>query len=126
MPYLRFDVEALPEIGSRLIVDRKASTGRCAERVLICAHKLIDWNERERRDGSAGVLMTWASECAECGRGFEQITGSDFKGFNRRCAECRLRTPRLAAGFPTGPRNRYVLYGLGEYHPAEVDPASLF
>lgn len=125
MPYLRFDLETV-EAGSRLIIDRKAATGRCRERVFIASHKLLAVDDHTRRDGSAGTLMTWQSECGQCGAPFEQVTGADFKGFMRRCGACRKAAPRAWASFPKGPRNRYTLYLLGERHPYEVDPASLF
>jgi len=125
MPYLRFDPEAV-EVGSRLVIDRKADTGRCRERVLVAVHKLLAVDDHTRRDGSAGTLMTWQSECGQCAALFEQVSGADFKGFMRRCPSCRKASPRRSLGFPSGPRNRYTLYLLGERHPYEVDPASLF
>lgn len=125
MPYLNFDPEAV-EVGSRLLIDRKAGVGRCRERVTIATHKLVDVEPHTRRDGSAGTLMTWQSVCGECGTEFQQITGAAFKGFMRRCAGCRKASPRRLAGFPQGPRNRYTLYRLGEFMPGEVDPSALF
>lgn len=126
MPYLDFPADDLPEIGSRLVVDRKAETGRCRERVHVCTHKLIDCEEHTRRDGTAGTLLTWQSDCGECGREFKQVTGASFKGFMRRCPDCRKARPRAWQSFPKGPRHRYTLYRLGEFAPGEVDPATLF
>lgn len=122
---LAFDPETV-EIGSRVVVDRKRATGYCLERETLAIHKLIDCEARQRRDGAAGALLTWQSECGECGATFTQMSGATFKGFLRRCDACRDARPWKPAGFPRGPRNRYTLYVLGEYHPSEVDPLSLF
>lgn len=121
LPRLAFTLDNMPEIGARIAIDRKARVGRCEERERLAVHTLADWKERNRRDGAKSALLVWRSECGECSATFEQVTGLEFKGFMRRCDACRKAAPRLWAGFPSGPRNRYVLFTLGE-----VDPLSLF
>ncbi len=43
--------------------------------------------ERDRKDGSTALILTWASACATCGAPFTMTTPASSKKFepNRRC-----------------------------------------
>lgn len=57
-----------------------------------------------RKDGQGSFVVTWASECMDCGAWFEFTSGLKQKAANRRCH--KHRKPRIA-------RNG-LIYGL---HP---------
>lgn len=70
-------------------------------------------------DGRRSAIMTWRSDCMDCGQGFNFTSGLTTGAFYRRCKKCRRG--KQPTGWPKGPRIRHVLERYDD-----VNPASLF
>lgn len=122
MARIDFKLDNMPEIGSRMLLQRYASR-EDRSLVTLQTYALVAWDPHtDRRHRKTGV-MTWQSKCNECGARFRFKTGLFSKGFYRRCEECRnARVYDPKEGWnPGAMRNQYRLLA-----PGEVDPASLF
>lgn len=51
-----------------------------------------------RRDGTVSAVLTWQSDCAECGAAFSFKTGASKFDPNRRCAKHKRPGQRVKAG----------------------------
>ncbi|MBA4754572.1 MAG: hypothetical protein H2050_07060 [Sphingobium sp.] len=52
-------------------------------------YEMISSAPHQRKDGTPTTLLTWATQCPDCGRPFQVTTGLVTKGLNRRCADHR-------------------------------------
>lgn len=53
-----------------------------------------------RKDGTVSAVLTWQSECAECGEAFKMTTPAGSEKFepNRRCLKHKRPGHRVKAG----------------------------
>lgn len=51
-----------------------------------------------RRDGTVSAVLTWQSDCAECGAAFSFKMGATKFEPNRRCAKHKRPGQRVKAG----------------------------
>ncbi len=52
-------------------------------------YEMISSAPHQRKDGTPTTLLTWTTQCPDCGRRFQVTTGLVTKGLNRRCADHR-------------------------------------
>ncbi|WP_286864859.1 hypothetical protein [Sphingobium sp.] len=72
----KIDFRSPPSIGTVVVLD-----GQKYEMITSAPH--------QRKDGTATSLLTWATNCPDCGQPFQVTTGLVTKGLNRRCADHR-------------------------------------
>ena len=100
-----FEVESLPERGSIVVFSRRDEmTGEAAE---LQRFTLMRIDPHTTKDGEASGIMSWQSNCMDCGASYQFTTGLATDSFYRRCKKCR-RGKRFT-GWPKGPRIKHTL-----------------
>lgn len=117
-----FEVESLPERGSIVVFSRSDEmTGEAAE---LQRFTLLRIDPHTTKDGEASGIMSWQSNCMDCGASYRFTTGLATDSFYRRCKKCR-RGKRFTGWPPKGPRIKHTLLANAsatvEPEPVEVD-----
>ena len=60
-------------------------------------YRVVGEFQRPRRNGTLATILTWASNCADCGEGFLITTPAAAIKFqpNRRCQRCKRPGQRV-------------------------------
>lgn len=100
-----FEVESPPERGTIVVFSRRDEmTGEAAE---LQRFTLLRIDPHTTKDGEASGIMSWQSNCMDCGTSYQFTTGLATDSFYRRCKKCR-RGKRFT-GWPKGPRIKHTL-----------------
>ena len=113
---LYFDVNDMPDPMSLVIFKRRDEDGEVKR---LQTFTLLRHEPYTTEQGDRSAIMTWRSDCMECGEAFNFTSGRTTGAFYRRCKKCRRG--KQPTGWPKGPRIHHVL----ERYEA-IDPASLF
>lgn len=79
---MRFEFLTKPPAGTLLFVDDQR-------------YRLAIVEPYTRADGASSAVLTWSTECPDCGATFEVKTGLKGKDINRRCSSCRTPMKRV-------------------------------
>lgn len=121
-----FEIESLPADGSIVAFSRRDEATRAM--MELQRFTLLRIEPTTNRYGEASGVMSWRSECMECGKSYDFTTGLSTGSFYRRCKKCR-RGKRFT-GWPKGPRIQHTLLAEDGPVPAAepergLDPWSL-
>lgn len=114
---LYFDPSDLPPMFSA--VEFKRRNAESGEVETLQTFMLIRSAAHTTKAGRDSAVMTWRSDCLECGKPFTFTSGCTSGAFYRRCSQCRRG--KQPSGWPSGPRIRHVLL-----RHDDIDPQSLF
>lgn len=99
-----FEPESLPADGSIVVFSRRDESGVMTE---LQRFTLLRIDPHTTKDGEASGIMSWQSNCMDCGASYQFTTGLATDSFYRRCKKCR-RGKRFT-GWPKGPRIKHTL-----------------